>query len=682
MKTVKQLLRQPVKLVLLLLLAAMGVAMLTVCMGQYTATQLARAELDDKYDTVAVLSDEYFWSDKPSGGRVHLSALPEEIQQWVTETLAERTDLVKTESYPQLYSAYVPRARHDNISQYNVNVDAVEPTVGNGDPYRCAMLEVTLTQVGTVLYEYQYGGAVLVDGEWQEYEEIGSVAIMCAGTVERAISLEQGFPSPEGKTIALTLRVDSLETLNDLDLRAGDLYLVYGLDYNDVEEKNYTTADFLRRKQLEELFGPADRKTNMYRGQFDCMLTVCDYASLPALIVGGGVMELRSDLRQYHYLEEDRGQWVMQYRPAEEFVKKYTLPTVTALEGTAEDYLQTEEAALWRKALEEQEYNLHGFPVLAVEKVGYQLSFARDDARIVEGRDFTVEERIGVSRVCIISQAVAQASGLSVGDAIDLQTYWVDRNVGADNDNTRDAKEFPTAAIYSSQLGFSSEMESYTIVGLYRQNNAWQNTVFPDPYGFSPDTIFVPMGSISGDAITGNRDLFYTLVLQNGKMAEFQALQKEAGYPDLFICQDGGYVKILSNLNDFEGVSRKALLIGLAAYGVIMALLMVFVPLQQSRILATMGSLGVPRGRKIGCVLANALCILVPGSILGGLTGALLWEKIAVRLMETVNVSIPLEVDMAVTATALVALHLALMTVAVLLIAVPITGERSLIKRR
>lgn len=393
-------------------------------------------------------------------------------------------------------------------------------------------------------------------------------------------------------------------------------------------------------------------------------------------------MELRSDLRQYHYLEEDRGQWVMQYRPAEEFVKKYTLPTVTALEGTAEDFLQTEEAALWRQTLEEQEYNLHGFPVLAVEKLGYQLAFTRGEARIVEGRDFTEGERIGASRVCIISQTVAQASGLSVGDTIDLQTYWVDRNIGADGDNRRDATEFPTAAIYSGQLGFSSEMESYTIVGLYRQNNAWQDTALPDPYGLSPDTIFVPMGSISGDAITGNRDLFYTLVLHNGKMAEFQALQKEAGYPDLFICLDGGYGKMLTNLDTYEGVSGKALWIGIAAYGVMMALFVVFVPLQQRRTLATMASLGTGRGGKVSYVLGNALCILVPGSILGGLTGALLWKKVVARLMDSVNISIPLEANMAVTATMLVALHLVLMTALILVIAVSITGTRGLIKRK
>ena len=57
MKTVHQLLRQPVKTLFLLLLVFLASAMLVICVGQYTAAGLARANLDDRYDTVALLSD-------------------------------------------------------------------------------------------------------------------------------------------------------------------------------------------------------------------------------------------------------------------------------------------------------------------------------------------------------------------------------------------------------------------------------------------------------------------------------------------------------------------------------------------------------------------------------------------------------------------------------------------------
>ena len=155
MKTVHQLLRQPVKTLLLLLLVFLASAMLVICVGQYTAAGLARANLDDRYDTVALLSDEYFGEDVPNG-RDYFTHLPEDIQAWVDNTLDTRRDLVKEESHTQVYSAYIPGVAPDNFSQYEnggyldtYNIEAI----GAGYPYRCAMLEVTLTAVGTEIKE-------------------------------------------------------------------------------------------------------------------------------------------------------------------------------------------------------------------------------------------------------------------------------------------------------------------------------------------------------------------------------------------------------------------------------------------------------------------------------------------------------------------------------------------------
>ena len=69
MKTLKQLLRQPVKTAVGILMVALAFAVLVTCVGQYTAADLTRNNVENNYDTVALLSDQYFWEDIPTGGR-------------------------------------------------------------------------------------------------------------------------------------------------------------------------------------------------------------------------------------------------------------------------------------------------------------------------------------------------------------------------------------------------------------------------------------------------------------------------------------------------------------------------------------------------------------------------------------------------------------------------------------
>ena len=232
--------------------------------------------------------------------------------------------------------------------------------------------------------------------------------------------------------------------------------------------------------------------------------------------------------------------------------------------------------------------------------------------------------------------------------------------------------------MYSHAMGFTSEMEEYEIVGIFRQNNAWENV--DDPYGFTPNTIFVPKGSISGDARTGTKGIFYTLVLHNGKMEELQKLQNEAGYPDLFLCFDRGYSDIVEALSAYEGVSEKAFYIGIAGCAVIMLLFLVLFPLQQGRNLAIMSSLGAPRGKRIGFVVGSSLGILLPGVAIGGTAGALLWKQVAAKLMESVNVLIPMNADTVVLSVSISVALLVTMLLAVTLIAIAISGDKGLSK--
>ena len=670
MKTVHQLLRQPVKSLLLLLLVFLASAMLVICVGQYTAAGLTRANLDDRYDTVALLSDEYFGEDVPNG-RDYFPSLPEDIQSWVDNTLDTRRDLVKEESHTQVYSAYIPGVAPDNFSQYEnggyldaYNIEAI----GAGYPYRCAMLEVTLTAVGTEIKERtkSYGTSL---EELQTFRT--SITLLCAGRIERVLGLEQGFASPVGSTIALLIRCYDEEDLAAMELEPGNRYLVYGLDYTEMDAMSREMAVLNYYPLYDALFGE-----NLE--QVDCRMTVCNEIDFPVICQEGDDFVLREDLRNKYIFADNQIRYTQV--PAEEMTETYTIPTMVKLSGTGEAFLQEAEGQLWKETLEHMEINNHGFPVLAVDKLGYQIAFARGDSRITEGRDFTQEELTRESRVCIISENLAVGNGLSVGDTIPMQTYGYDPNIEIVQREIALGTRFPSAAIYSDVTGFTSQMEEYTIVGIYRQNNAWENQ--DDFYGLTPNVVFVPKGSISGDFRWGDHGILYTLVLHNGKMTEFQELQTQAGYPELFICMDGGYTEIASGLDTYEGVAAKALYIGAGGGAVILLLFLVLCPLQQRKNLFLMGSLGTSPGGKIRHIFVSTMALMVPGVVLGVLTGALLWKQVATVLMGTMHVQIPMEANMAVLAPCLAAGLVAAMAVLVLTLAAAMSGSKGMMNRK
>lgn len=682
MKSIRQLLRQPLRTGSGILLVALSVAILVTCVGQYTAGSLTREELDDNYDTVALLSDEYFFENDPEGGRIQHTVLPDEYQNWIDNTLMARTDLIHEESNTEVYSAYAPGLVPDNFSRHE-NGDSLGNPDNIGNPYRCAMLEVTLTQVGNTIYE----DAVHVSRDGVTWTAMRNyISILCVGRVENVIGLEQGFVSPVGKTIVLTITAFDEAEFEAMNLQAGQRYLVYGMDYSDTRGLLLESDISMNRPGYEELFGPIPILDQPYVGyvdysaimdQIDCHMTVYDHCSMPVRIPDeNGEMVVRHDKRKLITLEN--GKRVGQFVDLEEY-PDYHVPTIVRLEGTAEAYLASDEAALWQRALDGLKINIHGFPVMAVDKLGYQVTFARGDTRITQGRDFTEEERTAASKVCVISETLATLNGLSVGDTIDLQTYAYDPNIEAQV-ITFLATKFPSAAIYSHNMGFTSEPETYTIVGLYRQKDAWQNR--EDAYGITPNVIFVPKGSISGDKLTRDSGIYYTLVLHNGKMEEFQTLQEEAGYPDLFICYDQGYMDIVTGLDAYEGIAKQVFFVGIGAYAAVMLLFILLFPLRQRATLATMGSLGASRARKITHLLLSSIDILIPGSIAGAVIGILSWDKVAAELMASVNVSIPLEADMLVTAPLVALAQLFAAVIGILILSVLITGSKNMMKRK
>lgn len=685
MKTVKQLLRQPIKTVVGITIVTLAFAILVTCVGQYTATDLTRENLDDRYDTIALLTDEAFWGPNLFGEIKRQSNLPEETQQWIDETVQNRTDLVKTMSSTGLISAYIPELTIDNFSRYENGY--YMGRYNYGYPYRCAMLTVTLTKIGT----FEQGNSIiaLVDGEKKSFPK--DITILCVGTVESEVGLEKGFAPVVGKTIVLQITVPDREAFDKLNLQVGQTYLVYGEDFNNGDREEFIKQIVLNVAGYEEMFGKLAHMLAMpllpvYEPtleQFDCILTLRDPASLSALIQtvdedGNPTGFAQTDLFEVHYWDEDAlfRKWITY----DEYAPYYQLPTIMPLNGSVDDFLASEEGALWQEALDKMEINNHGFPVLCVDKLGYQPVFSREQARIVEGRDFTESELANGEKVCIISQSVATRSGVQVGDTVELRAYGYDPSFELQRQDLLLGGEFPSAALYSEAVGFTSEMETYTIVGLYRQEDAWENQY--DNYGFTPNTIFVPKSSVTAEMQIRDKGIYSTLVLQNGKMEEFKALLAEDDHSNWFVCYDQGYSAFMASLDAYEEVSEKALYIGLAGFSAVMLLFLFLYPVQQKRSLALMGSLGASAWVRCGHTFFSTLCILVPGAVLGGFVGSKLWEQIAAALMEWINIEIALESDMTAIAPKLTAASLAVVAFVALLVSAALCRNRGMMKRK
>lgn len=178
------------------------------------------------------------------------------------------------ESETQRTSAYIPGLLEDNFSKYTDGdyLGINQENIGN--PYRSAMLEVTLTQVGSSIKRdiqtYEFGDVVL--------DVCNYASVLCAGTVDGVIGMAEGFTSPVGKNITVAVCASDDQALADLNLQVGKRYLIYGMDYSDTHGQALERKIVNNMDGYEELYGPAAWKYDHYdytpiMDQVDCFMT-------------------------------------------------------------------------------------------------------------------------------------------------------------------------------------------------------------------------------------------------------------------------------------------------------------------------------------------------------------------------------------------------------------------------
>lgn len=627
MKSIRQILRQPVKSVIGILLLALTSGILCVSISQYLSAVVTRQQVENTYTTVGLPTTEYNKTVIEVDGMsavAYTVDLPGEIYSFLTDLAESNPDLIKGITQCGLNSAWCP-----DLSPLNVVQAGLLPVGGDGlshvsaAPYTGAVLAVELTEIGeTAAFE--------VDSDSYGY------AVSLTGVITQVVALEEGYDNPTGRTLHITLRIDAPEALDVLELEVGGEYLVYGTDYTDQDwmlrgeiavyfaytQEEYAAFDWSNLSEptaewLTLFPDTAAMYHDPYTGlDYPLSNDVLNMVQACSLTVWNDPLVI-SDYQgeDLIYFSDSAGGFTQM--TTEEYAELYRRAGIVRMDGTVDELLSGEESELWEKALEATEITNHGLPVVTTNSLESVGQFAREEALVTQGRSFTDEEYQNGAAVCVISETMAAANGLAVGDTIRMQFYPLDYNdVGSGTLTCAN----PTAWPYSSVMGFGTEMLEYEIVGIYRQTNQWS----ADSYAFTPNTIFTPANSVScpSEVIMGGS--FLTLTLANGAQDEVEALIEEAGYSGLLVYYDQGYSAIQNGLTAYFRVSSVVLLAGLGTW---LCLLLVFLwlfPLSQGKHARLMWSVGGSPRQIRKHILVSGLALAVPGTVLGAVLGVIL----------------------------------------------------------
>lgn len=733
MKAIKQLLRQPIKAAAGILLIAIAVAALCVCAGQSMAARETEERLNQSYLTLAFPKSD-------TGG----------IQsQWLDSYAREHPEVVKEVSRIGLASAYIPGLTIDNWTQHWHKPLVTMPnlfTPYDTAILEITLTDIGEIKDATQTYAKDENGVYILDenGVPIPIEFYGtSVTVQLTGKVERAVALEEGYPDPTGFTVHISLTMDTQRTLDALDLEIGERYLVYGTNYVDTDWQlrhrasqimTWNKDTELPEWDLDTFEGIYDYDsyeqdgityytywTRDEYGALDEVITVDNLADVPStgfkckigdLYHGMTLSDLElfrsvtmtcrrnSHLPNTSVYQTADGEWVCEVTDEISYVDQYghtviisrdekarlyQAPTIARLTGSAEDFLASEDGALWAEALHNVQVNNHAFAFLGVDNLGYIENFDRGEAQIIQGRDFSAEELKTSARVCVISKQLAEANGLTVGDTIEPQFY--DPDMGLKYQLSMSNNGFlPKPLYYFANTTQLQEAQSYTIVGIYEQNDPTPSLFDQfgervNPYGFTSNTIFAPKGSIEAAMYNREAWIYKTVVIHNGSLEEFQLAAIEVGLGEEFQYTDNGYSAVEGSLETYRENADRALAVGMTVYGILLLLFLLLFPAREGNVLLTMEALGAERSRRIGYMLNSSLGLLIPGTILGAGVGMLLWDKVAAALSE--NGAAMLDIRMnARSMTAVAVMQLVIALIFVLLLAVHATKNKNLYQRK
>lgn len=654
MNTIKQVIRQPLKSFMGILMAAGACCALCICVAQFVAAMETQQQLKELFQPVGFPSSSY----------------EKVADDWLFTYAEENPEIIQRIDSSGLVSAFIPNLNPDNYSQY-CPPKRITSSGNSGDnlkylpnmsrtQYNSAMLLIMLEEVGEPTYQsYEY-----ITGS-TEYglAKTQRMIIKLKGTVEAVVGMEQGYNDPVGYTADLTLCVSDQAELETLHLVPGEKYLVYGTDYIDAdynlrcyfalkESADGTPYPFIPAFDSERLhmYTPEEIE-NMSSGLPESQVVVgyYEYDEGTVAITRSLAQQLKtitltlwdqSSMPHYTYETDTMGRAIEVAHPdrsfrnqsgemvtmgVEEYSSIYREPTIARIDTTVEEFLNSEEGVIWGDALRNVEINAHAFPVVGVKDIDYIADFYYGAARILKGRGFSQQEIDYGAKVCVISEKLAAINGLSVGDSISLQTYQNDPGVPYQTDiSSGNGASSPMACYFFGTTMSLNPVEEYTIVGIYQQDNAWGN--YSDNfYAFTPNTIFVPGQTIADIAEYSYTGLFRTVQINGEYLDRFLEDIGIAGYSGQLLVEDNGYSAAAEGVANYQQIAQTAMIVSAAVFVIILALFMLLFPGSVGKTLFTMQCLGANRKERICYVMEYALSITLPGTLMGALMGEICW---------------------------------------------------------
>lgn len=408
-------------------------------------------------------------------------------------------------------------------------------------------------------------------------------------SVEKIVCLSDAykvFPEPDLIHIQTSVR----EADGATPFEAGKTYLVFGLyqDYRVVQSTDgyrQLTTDYRYIRPFPEIRGDGSTLENGIRSG-----------------------------QSYRFPAEGQLPWVCEYT------------------GSAEDFLRSDAASVWREEIIPLcQLNHESAAVILTDCMESMYTFNTGEESLLSGRFFTDEEYREGADVCILSAAYAELNGLQLGDTVRLDYYdsSYSEYVNGALANSLFASADPGPYCqrhYMSPDNAIGVCKEYTVVGLY----TGARFAF-GAYQFNADTIFVPKASVPNteeyEAWASSR--LDSFVLKNGSVEAFEACMEQQGLGGQFLYFDQGFSSMQESLAALQANAVRLMAVGGGVFLLVSAL---FLFLNFRRMKPVVRGVRL-LGRTSKVAFGEMIMVLIPLEMLAILIGT----GIAAMLFDTVT---------------------------------------------
>lgn len=619
MTPLKQLLRQPVRLIAVLLLLSMAAAFFSLSAGVFASAEAALDRIERNYVTIGVPTTET--TDVTvayDGVTLHHEESVISREMWAyMDQLADEGTVIK--------GAY----RQNYISAYSPSIQTVTSGREDGaympvldDPYNRAIFTVRVLSVE----------------DFRQDPESEHCSVAVTAVIEDIVKLHPDY-TVRG-TLRFILNCNSQEEIKALGIVPGRRYLISGSDYRDCDLELRTTLANSMRCSVKDIdlsrisYDLTDDERRTASSDFKPVAKYT-YGDKTSLLSQDTVDQMDSCfLNVTHwcglYPDGQKAYAIDGTETGALLNEQYVDAYMTPLDTDLADFLASDAGAEWRDVICEMDIQYHTISVIGTDLLESMYCFHQKESFVTDGRSFSDAEYRNGAKVCLISEATAFASGLEVGDEIELSFYWSPDPLA--DLTTSEWNVQPQR--YSQKAGLSGGRQTYRIIGIYRQTNLWDTA----SYRFLPNTVFVPNVSITEDCYTSRKDVFFTYVLHNGKVSELRDALTAQNYPEnILLCFDNGYSEIAGTLRGFRTSAAQLLFVACLTN---LAALAVFLALFVNRQCGTVGrmlTLGSGKKAAIWFTFRLSAAPVLLASIIGATGGALALDTAARSLFSSVS---------------------------------------------